>query len=78
MASLPNAAVAAQQFALDVSVYDQEISYRTVQLDSGVLIAAQANEFDELVSREEVGDGEEKFSVTGRIVNERLRRGGVS
>lgn len=75
---LPNVAVAAQQFTLDVSVFDQEVAYRTVQLDSGVLIAATASDFDALVDREALPGGEEKFSVTGHIVNERLRRGGLS
>lgn len=77
-AHLPNVAVAAQQFALDVAVFDQEVAYRTVQLDSGVLIAASASDFDDVVEREELEDGEERFSVTGRIVNERLRRGSLS
>jgi len=78
ISNLPNAAVAAQQFPLDVAVFDQEVAYRTVQLDSGVMIAASAGEFDELVDREELPDGDEKFSITGRIVNERLRRGRMS
>ncbi|MDQ8027518.1 MAG: hypothetical protein REJ23_02240 [Brevundimonas sp.] len=78
VANLPNVAVAAQLFALDVAVFDQEVAYRTVQLDSGVLIAASASEFDALVEREELPDGDEKFSVTGHIINERLRRGGIS
>lgn len=77
-ANLPNIAVAEQLFALDVSVFDQEVAYRTVQLDSGVMIAASVNDFDDLINREELADGEEKFSVTGRIVNERLRRGKAS
>ncbi len=77
-AHLPNVAVAAQQFTLDVAVFDEEVAYRTVQLDTGVLIAASASEFDELVDREELADGEERFSVTGHIINERLRRGGIS
>lgn len=74
---LPNPALAAQQFNLDVAVFDKEVAYRTVQLDTGVMISAEAKDFDSLVEREtsDRGVGNERFSVTGRVVNERLRRG---
>ncbi|GGB64564.1 hypothetical protein [Glycocaulis alkaliphilus] len=78
MSNLPNTAVAAEQFSLDVAVFDQEVAYRTIQLDSGVFIAASAREFEGLVNREELDDGQERFSVTGHIINERLRRGSLS
>lgn len=75
---LPNAAIAAQRFTLDVAVFDQEVAYRAVELDKGVTLSAEASDFDALIERRATKDGGEEFVTRGHVVNEKLRRGGVA
>ena len=76
-AQVATPALAAQQFSLDASVFDREVAYRNLQLDSGVVITAPASQFDGLVQRAPAdrAEGTERFSMTGKVVDERLKRG---
>lgn len=68
--------LAADNFRFDTAEFQKQLPYRTVELDSGAMLTAQAAEFDKVFDQEAVGDddGKIRFSTTGTIVGEKLEK----
>lgn len=75
-ASVRSPVVLAERFVFDAAEFQREVAYRSVELDSGAILTAQSGDFDEIFNREELDAGGKlvRFSTTGEIVGERLRR----
>jgi hypothetical protein len=63
-----------ERFQFDLDEFTRQIVYRTVELDSGGLLTADAVAFDRIFHREAVHGPEhkERFSTEGRVIGERL------
>jgi hypothetical protein len=70
-----NPAVLTEQFVFDGDEFSRQIAYRSVELDSGAILTAQASDFDEVFEQEPSdADGVVRFSTAGRVVGENLRK----
>jgi hypothetical protein len=65
-----------ESFHFDVEEFDKFVPYRSLELDNGAVLIAEDERFDEIFSREALPDRPDasRFTTTGRIVNENLRR----
>lgn len=62
------------RFQLDWAEFSQHLAYRSIELDNGGMLTAEAQNFDQVFHREELprsGD-RTRFSTEGRVVSERL------
>ena len=67
--------LAEDTFKFDKVEYAREVAYRVIELDTGAMISAPVESFDELVGRETIdaGEGRFRFTMGGKIVDERVR-----
>jgi hypothetical protein len=64
-----------QQFKFDTSEFQDQIAYRSVELDSGGILMAPTKSFEDVFKREPaVAKGVERFTAEGRVVNEKLAK----
>lgn len=70
--ALPNSAVAASVFSLDIDEFRRRAPFRVVEIDNGALLTAPADRFEEVFDRVVSDDGV-TFSTTGVVVDEKLR-----
>jgi hypothetical protein len=63
-----------ERFQFDLHEFSSQVAYRSVELDSGGMLTAEASHFDEVFHREVVNKAEQKlrFSTEGKVVGERL------
>jgi hypothetical protein len=64
-----------ERFQFDLDEFRRQVMYRTIELDSGGLLTAEAAAFDTVFHREVIVDGPEdkvRFSTEGKVINERL------
>jgi hypothetical protein len=74
-AAVRNPTVLNEQFKFDATEFSQQVAYRSVELDTGGILVAPADEFDQVFTREPgAGEDVERFSTEGRVVNERLAK----
>jgi hypothetical protein len=73
---LANESLATERFVLSREEFDRNLRLRSVELDTGVSVVGPADRFDDVVTREPVGnrDQEYRFTTSGRIVAERLKK----
>lgn len=73
---LKNPDTANEQFKFDIAEFRSQVAYRSVQLDNGGLLTAESENFEEVFNREVISQKTQqvRFSTTGRIVNEKLRK----
>jgi hypothetical protein len=66
-----------ERFQFDLGEFTNQVAYRTIELDSGGLLTAEARTFDTVFQREVVDTAENKirFSTEGKVVNEKLGKG---
>lgn len=66
-----------ERFQFDLQEFTEQVAYRTIELDSGGLLTAEARAFDNVFRREVVDTSENKirFSTEGKVVNEKLGKG---
>ena len=63
------------KFIFERSEFDKHISYKMVELDNGAILTAQASKFDDCFDSEVTEiDGKYRYSTTGKIVDEKLKR----
>jgi hypothetical protein len=62
-----------EQFMFDATEFSNHVAFRSVELDSGAVLTAPSNRFDDVFEQAAAGD-EVRFSATGRIVGERLTK----
>ena len=71
----PGAIARRETFFFDRSVYEGIVTYKSVVLNTGVLVSADANNFDELVEVTQEGK-QTRFSTKGIVVNQKLQKQG--
>jgi hypothetical protein len=71
---LRNPATAGETFMFAAEEFSRQVAFRTVELSSGAMLTAQAADFDTVFNIEELGDGSVRYSTTGTLVGERLRK----
>lgn len=62
-----------REFPFVYEEFRRHIQYRTVEMDTGALLVAEAGRFSEVFDRTEAADGV-TFSTTGQIVGEKLKK----
>lgn len=68
--------LANDNFQFDAGEFTKQLPYRTIELDNGAMLTADAASFDKVFEHKPVGDGEDlQFSTVGSIVNEKLEKG---
>jgi hypothetical protein len=64
-----------EKFRFDAKEYIKLVAFRSIKLDNGVTIMADATDFDEVVQQRQIrGSDEVEFSTRGRIIDESLER----
>lgn len=72
---LDRANLANDTFQFDAEEFTRQLPYRTVELDNGAMLTADAASFDKVFDHKRVGDGENlQFSTVGSIVSEKLEK----
>jgi hypothetical protein len=71
-----NPSLLGQKFNFSNEEFQNILAYRSVELDTGVMLTANSHEFDDVFDREIVDDKRKRvrYSTTGRVVNESLRK----
>jgi hypothetical protein len=66
-----------EKFQFDLEEFTKQVAYRTIELDTGGLLTAEASSFDKVFHREQADgvDDRVRFSTEGRVVSERLSKG---
>lgn len=74
--SLPNPEIFGETFEFVREEFDQHLPYRSVELDNGAFMVAEAASFEEVFVKQalERNDGVVRFSTEGRIVDQELRK----
>ncbi len=75
----PNATVFEEKFRLSAAEFDLHVRVHAVELQSGAILMAPADEFPDVFERTVVNakTGEERFTTQGVVVNERLKKGTI-
>jgi len=65
-----------ERFVFDAQEFSNQVPYRSIELDSGAILTAQASEFDNIFSREPVSPERDQFrySTTGIVISEKLEK----
>lgn len=72
---MPHPGLINERFRFDAQEFARQVPYRSVELDSGAILTADASNFDEVFDQEPVGEGgQTRFSTTGRVVTEKLEK----
>lgn len=73
---LPNARIAGENFKFEAMVFDSQVPYRSIELNSGAMLTAPSRRFNDLFTREAVeGDeGMYRYTTIGSVVNERIAK----
>lgn len=74
MSQLNHADLVDEQFQFDEEEFSKHVAFRTVELDSGGWLAAEASEFDRVFTKSIVDPekGKVKFTAEGKIVREKV------
>lgn len=71
---LRNPATANEVFVFAADEFSRQVAFRTVELSSGAILTAHAADFEDVFDIEDLGDGSARYSTTGTLVGERLRK----
>lgn len=71
---LPNAETASETFQFDLNEFTTQLAYRSVELDTGAIVTAEASKFEEIVRRQRLEKEKIRLSVEGKVLNERLKK----
>ena len=63
-----------EKFAFDGDEFVRHIAYETMELDNGALLSAPAQKFDQVFTRTVEGQVE-RFSTTGKVIDQKLKTG---
>lgn len=71
-----NDAVRNEQFRFSEAEFEKHVAIRSIELDTGAILMAPADEFDKVFSQDTVNKetGKQRFSTEGNVVDERLKR----
>ena len=75
-AKFPNKATLDAAFALDTEEFRRHAKFRSVELDTGAILTAPAERFDEAFERKTLNheDGLVRFTATGHVMDEKITR----
>lgn len=67
----------AENFQFDVAEFKRHIAFRSVELNNGGILTAEASKFDDVFRQERLArtQNEVRFTTQGKIVDQRLRKG---
>jgi hypothetical protein len=71
---LPSPELAAERFLFNWIEFSTQVAYRSIELDSGAVVTAEASQFNEVVKRQKVDGSKVRLSVEGRVLNEKLKK----
>lgn len=64
------------KFTFDVDEFAKHLSYKSLEMDSGAILTAPLDKFDQCFEEESAVNSEiRSFKTTGKVVNEKLKRG---
>lgn len=63
-----------EQFKVIFEEMDKLIAFKSVELDNGAYLSAQATAFENIFSKEKVENNNVEFSTKGKIITERVRK----
>lgn len=63
-----------EQFKFVYTELDKLIALKTVELDNGAFLSAQATAFDDIFIKESASSGEVEYWTKGQVVNEKVRK----
>ncbi len=72
---LPNHNCAKEKFVFSSSEFERHIHYRSIELDNGGIVVADAQQFSNVFEiTENINDGVVAISTKGKIIDEKLRK----
>lgn len=74
---LDRADLAGDNFKFDAGEFSRQLPYRTVQLDNGAMLTADAASFNNVFEYTPIGESAEKvrYSTVGTVISEKLEKG---
>lgn len=71
-----NDAMKTERFRFSDTEFEKHIAIRSVEMNTGAIMMAPADEFDKVFTHETINQatGEQRFSTQGNVVDERLKR----
>ena len=72
---LPNPQLQTDRFQFDANEFSRILSYQSVELDTGAMLSAPVDQFDEVFDVEKVGGetGQVQYTTKGKVIDERLK-----
>jgi hypothetical protein len=73
---MKSGSLAAERFRFDLTEFKSQVGFRSIQLDNGAMISAEAAEFDNVFHREVLDRDEQefRFSTEGKVMSEKLKK----
>jgi hypothetical protein len=63
-----------EKFKFNFEEFNSLIAFKTIELDNGAFLSAEAKSFDEVFETQDARGGKTLFSTTGKIVNEKISK----
>jgi hypothetical protein len=60
------------RFQFDWEEFSKQVAYRSVELNTGVIVTAESATFNDLIHREPIDDGNVRITTEGRVTSEKL------
>ena len=70
---LPKAELFTEKFVFDVTEFKRHLAYRSIELNNGAVLTAEAADFDNVFTHERLAADQIRYSTQGKIVNQRLK-----
>lgn len=70
----PNPSMLTDPFVLDGEEFSRHAAFQSVRLDTGGILTAPAEDFDEVFHRQKIADDRVRYTTEGQIVDEKLKR----
>jgi hypothetical protein len=74
ISELRNVEEANEYFRFDTDEFKSHVGYRSVELSNGGMLTAEADVFEDVFHRQEIGRRRVRYSTEGEVVNEKLRK----
>jgi hypothetical protein len=74
---LRSSSLVEEVFQFDLDEFNEQVGYRTLELDNGALMTAESGDFNQIFHQEVLNPEEHRvrISTTGRVVGEKLGKG---
>jgi hypothetical protein len=63
-----------EKFKFSFVEFNKLIAFKTIELDNGAFLSAQAGEFSNVFTTSPAGEGKTSFQTTGKIIDERVKK----